>query len=74
MRAGDLVITLDNGKIVRVSTYSGTKGEMMTLEGRMERGYGMYYLKEGGGGGSMVITPDDEFPGRTYEVWTRYPE
>lgn len=46
----------------------------MTLEGRMERGYGMYYLKEGGGGGSMVITPDDEFPGRTYEVWTRYPE
>ncbi len=74
MRAGDIVITLDNGKIVRVSTYSGTKGDMMTLEGRLETGYGMFYLKDGGTAGSMVITPDDEFPGRTYEVWTRYPE
>ena len=74
MRAGDIVITLDNGKIVRVSTYSGTKGDMMTLEGRMETGYGMFYLMDGGTAGSMVITPDDEFPGRTYEVWTRYPD
>lgn len=74
MRAGDIVITLDNGKIVRVTTYSGTKGEMMTLEGRLETGYGMFYLKDGGVAGNMVITPDDEFPGRTYEVWTRYPE
>ena len=74
MRAGDIVITLDNGKIVRVSTYSGTKGDMMTLEGRMETGYEMFYLMDGGTAGSMVITPDDEFPGRTYEVWTRYPD
>lgn len=74
MRAGDIVITLDNGKIVRASTYSGTKGDMMTLEGRLETGYGMFYLKDGGTAGNMVITPGDEFPGRTYEVWTRYPE
>lgn len=74
MRAGDIVITLDRGKIVRVSTYSGTKGDMMTLEGRMETGYGMFYLKDGGTAGNMVITPEDEFPGRTYEVWTRYPD
>ena len=74
MRAGDLVITLDSGKIVRVSTYSGVKGDMMTLEGRMETGFAMFYLKDGGTAGSMVITPEDEFPGRTYEVWTRYPE
>lgn len=74
MRAGDIVITLENGKIVRASTYSGTKGDMMTLEGRVNTGYGMFYLKDSGTAGSMVITPDDEFPGRTYEVWTRYPE
>lgn len=75
MRAGDIVITLDNGKIVRVSTYSGTKGDMMTLEGRIKTGYGMFYLKDGGTAGNMVITPGgDEFPGRTYEVWTRYPD
>lgn len=74
MRAGDIVITLDNGKIVRVTTCSGTSGEMMTLEGRLKTGYGMFYLKDGGTAGSMVITPEDEFPGRTYEVWTRYPE
>lgn len=74
MRAGDIVITLDNGKIVRVSTCSGINGDMMTLEGRLKMGYGMYSLKDGGAAGSMVVTPDDEFPGRTYEVWTRYPE
>ena len=74
MRAGDLVITLESGKIVRVSTYSGVKGDMMTLEGRLETGFAMFYLKDGGTAGSMVITPEDEFPGRTYEVWTRYPE
>lgn len=74
MRAGDIVITLENGKLVQVSTYSGTKGEMMTLEGRTETGYGMFYVKDGGTAGSMVITPADAFPGRTYEVWTRYPE
>lgn len=74
MRAGDIVITLENGKIAQVSTYSGTKGDMMNLEGRMETGYGMFYVKDGGAAGSMVITPGDVFPGRTYEVWTRYPE
>lgn len=74
MRAGDIVITLENGKLVQVSTYSGTKGDMMTLEGRTETGYGMFYLKDGGTAGSMVVTPSDTFPGRTYEVWTRYPE
>lgn len=74
MRAGDIVITLENGKLTQVSTYSGTKGEMMTLDGRMETGYGMFYVKNGGTAGSIVVTPDDAFPGRTYEVWTRYPE
>lgn len=74
MRPGDLVITLENGYIVQVSTYSGTKGDMMTLEGRMATGYGMFYLKDGGTAGNMVITPGDSVPGRTYEVWTRYPE
>lgn len=74
MRAGDIVITLDSGRIVQVSTCSGVNGEMMTLEGRLKNGYGMYGLKDNGAAGSMVITPDDEFPGRTYEVWTRYPE
>lgn len=74
MRAGDIVITLENGKLVQVSTYSGTKGDMMTLEGRTGTGYGMFYVKDGGTAGNMVVTPGDAFPGRTYEVWTRYPE
>lgn len=74
MRAGDIVITLNNGNIVQVSTYSGMKGDMMTLAGRIQTGYGMFYLKNGGTAGSIVITPGDEEPGRTYEVWTRYPD
>lgn len=74
MRAGDIVITLEGGKLVQVSVYSGTKGDMMDLEGHTETGYGMFYLKDGGTAGSMVITPGEVFPGRTYEVWTRYPE
>lgn len=74
MRAGDIVITLEQGHIVQVSTYSGEKGDMMTLEGRMATGYGMFYLKNGGTAGNIVITPGDPVPGRAYEVWTRYPE
>ena len=74
MRAGDIVITLQGGRMIDVSTYSGESGDMMTLNGRISTGYGTFSLRDSGTPGMMVFTPQDELPGRVYEVWTRYPE
>lgn len=74
MRAGDIVITLQSGNIIHAAIYSGESGDMMTLDGKISTGYGTFSLRDGGTPGMMVFVPQDELPGRTYEVWTRYPE
>lgn len=74
MRAGDIVITLQDGRIIHAATYSGESGMMMTVEGRLAQGYGAFSVKDSTAPGTVVVMPEDVLPGRTYEVWTRYPE